>query len=251
MQHPGQQQWAPPPAPPSASFAQTGTTTLATIRSALAGYGTVITHRCWLVEGKQAQGRETLASTVQEQLKQQHYIGAVPQVIRLNEATKTPIEREFLMLQRNSVTEFIYVAPVDDALYLSRTTTIQPTLSYIRAGVATILLLIVLIGAILGGLFGTGTATFLAVGISLLYSAALILLFSLLLFSIIAWLQEKDGAKYLRTNRLSDFQSDDVAMLELATDRALRRAVNQAGIDPLHITPPAQGYHPRRKVRFI
>jgi hypothetical protein len=228
-----------------------GTTTLATIRSALAGYGTVITHHCWLIEGKQIQGRETLASTVQEQLKQQHYIGAVPQVIRLSEATKTPIEREFLMLQRGSATEFIYVAPVDDALYLSRTTTIQPTLSYIRAGVATILLLVVLGGAVLGGLFGISTATILAVGISLLYSAALFLFFSLLLFSIISWLQEKDGAKYLRSNWLSDFQSDDVAMLELATDRALRHVINQAGIDPMHITPPAQGYHPRRKIRFI
>jgi len=228
-----------------------GTTTLAAVRNALAGYGTVITHQCWLVEGKQVQGRETLASTVQEQLKQQHYIGCVPQVIRLGEATKTPIEREFLMLQRGSATEFIYVAPVDDALYLSRTTTIQPTLSYIRAGIATILLLVVLGGAVLGGLSGISTATILAVGISLLYSAALFLFFSLLLFSIVSWLQEKDGAKYLRTNRLSDFQSDDGAMLELATDRALRHVINQAGIDPMHITPPAQGYHPRRKIRFI
>jgi hypothetical protein len=227
-----------------------GTTTLATMRRALAGYGMVITHHSWLVEGKQARG-ETLASTVKEQLKQQHYIGAVPNVIKLNEGTTTQTEREFLMVQRGNATEFIYVASADDALYLSRATTIQPALSYIRVGVATILLLIVLLGPVLGGLFGTSTTAFFTVGFSFLYSAALFLFFSLLLLSIISWLQEKDITKYLRANRLSDFQRDDVAMLELATDRALRHASNQAGIDPSHITPPTQGYHPRPTIRFF
>jgi hypothetical protein len=253
MQHPGQQ-WVAPPAP-SASFSQMGTTTLATLRRALAGYGTVITHHSWLVEEKQAQG-ETLASNVKEQLMQQHYIGAVPTVEKLHEGTKTQAEREFLRLQRGNVTEFIYVASADNALYISRATTIQPSLSYIRVGVATILLLVVLLGpaitsGILGGMSGIGTAAFFAVGFSLLYSAALFLLFSLLLLSIIAWLQEKDGIKYLRFNHLSDFQVDDVAMLELATDRAIRDVIQQAGIDPGQITRPARGYQPGQKIRLI
>ena len=231
------------------------TTTLATMRRALAGYGTVITHHSWLVEGKQAQG-ETLATNVKEQLKQQHYIGSVAKVEKLHEGAKTQAEREFLLLQRGSVSEFIYVAFADDALYISRATTIQPSLNYIRVGVATILLLVVLLGpaitqGILGGMSGIGTAAFFAVGFSLLYSAALLLLFSLLLLSIIAWLQEKDGVKYLRSNHVSDFQVDDVAMLELATDRAIRAVIQQAGIDPGHITPPTRGYQPRRKIRLI
>jgi hypothetical protein len=113
------------------------------------------------------------------------------------------------------------------------------------------LLLIVLLGPILGGLSGSSTAAFLAASFSFLYSIALFLFFSLLILSITAWLQEKDVAKYLRSNRLSDFQRDDVAMLELATDRALRNVIKQAGIDPMHITPPTQGYHPGRTIRFI
>lgn len=247
-------------------------TTLASLRHAFAGYGSLITHHSWLLEGKKEQG-EALASSIKEKLKQQRYGGSAIKVEKLSESTTTQEEREFLVAQKGSIAEFIYVAPAEDSLYLSRATVVQPSLSYVRVGLVALLLFIVVLGPFITlgilhgilssaqtGLSGTdivallGTlqqATFYAIGFSFLYSVALFLLFWLLIISIIAWLRNKDFLQYIRTNRLSDFQMDDVTMLEQATDRVIRNVVDQAGLDAIHIVPPTQGYHPRRKIRFI
>jgi hypothetical protein len=242
------------------------------MRRAFAGYGTLITHHSWLLEGKKEQG-EALASSIKEKLKQQGYLGSTVKVEKLSENNTTQEVRGFLVVQRASVTEFIYAAPADDAIYLSRATVVQPSLSYIRIGVLAIWLFI----AILGPFIAQGIvhsmltsapssspatditsllsilqqATFYTIGFSFLYSASLFFLFCLLLVSIIGWLRDKDILMYLRTNRLSDFQMDDVTLLEQATDRVVRNVVDQAGLDAIHIVPPTQGYHPKRKIRPI
>lgn len=226
-----------------------GSTTLASLRHAFAGYGSLITHHSWLLEGKKEQG-EALASSIKEKLKQHRYGGSIIKVEKLSESTTTQEEREFLVAQKGSIAEFIYVAPAEDSLYLSRATVVQPTLSYVRVGLVALLFFIVVLEPfITSGM--SQQALFLAIGFSFLYSVALFLLFWLLIISIIAWLRNKDFLQYIRTNRLSDFQMDDVAMLEQTTDRIIRNVVDQAGLDAIHIVPPTQGYHPRRKIRFI
>jgi hypothetical protein len=269
--HPQAQQWGAPATVPS-PLTQTGNQALASLRRAFAGYGIPITHHSWLLEGKKGQ-EEAVVSTIKEKLKQEHYSGSTIKVEKLSEHNPTQEVRDFLVIQRASVTELIYVAPADDALYLSRTTVVQPSLSYVRVGILAILLLIVVIGPFIAqvmlrsALTGTqpgfpGTditsllvllqqAMFYSLGFSLLYNASLFFLACLLLTSVISWLHNKDSLMYLRTNRLHDFQIDDVALLERVTDRAVRNAVDQAGLDATQIVLPAQGYHSKRKIRFI
>jgi hypothetical protein len=257
------------PANAPSSLTQRGNQALATLRRAFAGYGIPITHHSWLLEGKKGQ-EEVLASTIKEKLKQEHYPSSTIKVEKLSEHNPTQETRDFLAVQRASVTELIYVAPADDAIYLSRTTVIQPALSYIRIGILAILLLVVIIGpfmaqamlrsALTGAQPGLDIAASLnllqqamiySLGFSLLYNATLFLLGCLLLISVVGWLRNKDILMYLRTNRLHDFQIDDVALLEQVTDRVVRNVVDQAGLDAAHIVPPGQGYRPKRKIRWI
>ncbi|MGH2515560.1 MAG: hypothetical protein ACRDHP_07880, partial [Ktedonobacterales bacterium] len=145
-------------------------------------------------------------------------------------------------------------------LYISRATTVQPAISRIRA-----IAMIVLVALFLLGLASNSTSSastgfsdtgFAAVAVpSPLYLLAvgLILPFFILffIFSGIRWLIDKDFWVYLRTRSLNDFQLDDIALLEHATDSVVVDAVKQEGLDASKITPPPLGYQPKRKIRAV
>jgi hypothetical protein len=234
------QQWNMPAARPPYVAPQAGG-----VISAFAGYGTRISNRSWFLTSKQEEQESmaSLATALKEKLQQASYPGAAIRSERLVEHGSIMNGRDYLLLQSGSLTEFIYVAPGENILYISRTTAVQPPVSIIRVGLAALLLFIVLIGPFIG--------LILPFSIALIHGFACIILGLLLAATLSSGLRDKDFLRYLRTNHLSDFQIDDVAQLEARTDRALRATAQQVGLDSDAITPPEQGYLPARRIRFF
>jgi hypothetical protein len=269
--HPGYPA-APVPSAPQQGFSslQQGFTGLKgeqglnSLRRAFAGHGTLIMHHSWLLEGEHEKAA-TLSSTIKELLQRRNDSGLTVTQARLSEQGTTTEERDYLMLQRGAATEFVYVAPAGDDLYISRATAIQPAISYVRVGIFALALLVILLGPIVlqgvlvmmtnnatpGSMTLAPQAFAFALAFGLVYAAVVLLSLLFLLRSFRSWLRDQDLWMYLRPNLLSDFQVDDVTLLERTTDRTIREAVQQSGLDAALITPPAQGYEPKRKTRVI
>src|SRR5258708_32528110 len=117
----------------------------ASIRRAFAGYGIPIMHYSWLLNGDQAQ-----AATIRSNIRDILSLRDIPQlnvnVERLMERGILMEEREYMKVHRGVATVFIYVTPAGRNLYISRATTVLPTISNVRVGILSLLFFIMLLG---------------------------------------------------------------------------------------------------------
>lgn len=263
-------QAAPMMAPTSTYPAQMGTGQgLASIRRAFAGHGRLIMHYSWLLEGQHNQA-VPVRTAVTTMFQQRNASGLRTGAERLMERGLLMEERDYVKIQRGVSTVFVYVAPAGQDLYISRATTVLPTISYWRAalfGLALFLLLLAFTapsslqslasnsgssayggGSSFSTLIGTYIITFL---LSLLAAPLLIFLIGAGARSFYSWLIEKDFWILLRPGYLNAFQLDDIALLEHTSDSIVHDAVKQLGLDASKIIAPPQGYQPKRKIRGI
>lgn len=256
----GQPQWqpqtvAPPPPTPQMGTAQG----LASLRRAFAGRGTLIMHHSWLLTGSNAYAQSgAVSAAILTMLRQRNIAGASVTQEKLMERGIAMEEREYIVTRRGITTLFTYVAPAGQELYISRATTAQPAISYIRVGIAALLVLLMVIGFIEGGIATSslsGPAAVGPLGLLLWFLAYPIAIFLvvMLIRSCISWLIENDFLVYLRASSLNDFQQDDIAMLERIIDDTAREAVQQVGLDGSKIIPPqmVQSYQPRNRIRRL
>ena len=263
-----QSSWSPLSPPPSAPFpsASQGASISAapssypgqmgigqgqfSLRRAFAGHGISVMHYSWLLDGKEMQATAVL-SAISNLLHLRNIAGLTITQERLTERGLLMEERDYLKVRRGVSTVFVYVAPAGRDLYISRATTVLPAINSIRVAGLLLLLVLALFGpGLLQGL--AGPASFLLGGLFSLLALPIWLFFLWLLFrSFSYWLVEKDFWVYLRANQLNDFQLDDIALLEHATDETVRAAVEQLGLDASKIVPPTQGYQPKQRIRII
>ncbi len=220
------------------------------IRRAFAGHGISVMHYSWLLDGRETQAT-TVLSAISNQLRQRGITGLTITQERLTERGLLMEERDYLKVRRGVSSVFIFVAPAGRDLYISRATTVLPAIDTIRVAGLILLAALALFGpGILQGL--AGGAGFLLGGLFALLALPIWLFFLWLLFrSFSYWLVEKDFWVFLRTKQLNDFQLDDIALLEHATDETVRTAVEQLGLDASKIIPPTQGYQPKQRIRVI
>ncbi len=228
---------------------------LASIRRAFAGKGRLIWHHSWLLDGKQVEAT-TVRSSILHVLRQRGYAGLNINPERLMERGLLMEERDYLTAHRGVATVFIYAAPAGRDLYISRATTVLPAISSIRVVILSLLGLLMLFGFIIRPnpnslLSGDAFAFVVASFLSILSIPLLLFFIFLLIRSFIYWLFEKDFWIYLRPNVLRDFQLDDIALLEHATDDTVHDAIAQLGLDASKIVPPTQGYQPKQRYRLI
>lgn len=250
----------PPPAvAPPAPVMQMGTGQgLASVRRAFAGRGALILHHSWLLNGKQVQAA-TVRAAIFDILRQRNIAGLNVNAERLMERGLFMEERDYLTVRRGVSTVFVYVAPAGQDLYISRATTTLPLISYARAVILGALLLLMIFG--LGAQqnlvspsaspYGLPSVNPVNVFLSILFYPLLLFFIVFLIRSFIHWIVEKDFWVYLRPNQLNDFQLDDIAVLEHATDDTVRAAMEQLNLDASKIIPPSQGYQPKQKIRLI
>jgi hypothetical protein len=225
------------------------------LRRAFAGYGTLIYHHSWLINGGSEQAANARA-TILDILRQRNITGLNVNPQKLMERGVLMEERDYLVARRGVSTVFTYTAPAGNDLYISRATTVLPAISNVRIVVASLLLLIMIIGFVAhpssspnGGLDIVGSL----IGGLFSFLSGLILLFFIyaLIRSFIYWLVEKDFWVLLRANHLNDFQLDDIMLLEHVTDDTVKTAVKQVGLDASQVTPPTMGYQPKRRIRTL
>lgn len=224
------------------------------IRRAFAGYGTLVLHHSWLVNGG-AEQAVTARDTIFNILRQRSIPGLNVNQQKLMERGVLMEERDYLVARRGVSTIFIYTAPAGNDLYISRATTVLPAISTVRVIIlcAAILVMIIglvahpassgspfdIIGTLIGGLF------------AFLSGLIFVILILLLIRSLISWIIEKDFWVILRPNSLNDFQLDDIKLMEHVTDDTAKTAVKQVGLDASQITPPPMGYEGKRRIRTI
>jgi len=233
---------------------------LGSLRRAFAGRGVPTMHYSWLLDGEQAQAI-AVRFTINETLQRRGVAGLEVKQERLIERGLLMEEREYTTLHRGVTTVFVHVAPAGRDLYISRATAVLPAISSIRVVIATLLLLLMLFGfvqppiptillqssAAYGGSF-TPVTTFQIIA-SVLSYPILAFFIIMLIRSFIYWLIENDFLVYLRSNVLNDFQMDDIVVLEHLTDHSVQEALRQIGMDASKITPPIEGYRPKRRLR--
>jgi hypothetical protein len=225
------------------------------LRRAFAGYGTLILHHSWLINGGSEQASNA-RSVILDILRQRNIVGLNVNPQRLMERGLLMEERDYLVARRSVATMFIYATPAGKDLYISRATTVLPAISNVRVAIFTILFLIMFLGFFIhpspysvlsGDVFGYVVASFFSV-----LSIPILLFFIVILVrSFIYWLVEKDFWVLLRPNTLNDFQLDDIMLLEHVTDDTVKTAVQQIGLDASQITPPPMGYQAKRRIRTI
>lgn len=223
-------------------------------RRAFAGRGTLVMHQSWLLDGSGTHAA-SVRDTIVDLMRRRNILGTSIQAEKLTERGVLMEVRDYVEIHRGVSTVFTYVAPAGQDLYISRATTVQPAISRFRA-----LVMIILAFLLLAGLAST-SSTPVAVGFSYvaapspmkILAAGLILPFFILFFiaSSINWLLEKDFWVFLRPRSLNDFQLDDIALLEHATDGIVTDAVKHEGLDASKITPPPLGYQQKRRIRAI
>jgi hypothetical protein len=235
---------------------------LVSIRRAFAGCGTLIHHHSWLVNGGSEQAGNA-RSTIFDILRQRNIAGFNVADQRLTERGLLMEQRDYLVARRGVTTVFIYASPAGKDLYISRATTVLPTINNVRVVIFCLLLLAMLIGFFVHpspstptSIFSGDMTAYLVAGfVSFLFTLVgfCILLFFiyLLVRSCIYWLVEKDFLVLLRYRDLNDFQIDDVMVLEHVTDDTVKAAVKQVGLDASQITPPPMGYEAKRRIRTI
>jgi len=235
-------------AAPAPVMAQAPGAGASVLQRAFAGKGTPIHHQSWLLDSKQVQPaalRDSLIGNLQKQGVMG--INAAPE--RLREHSVVMEERDYVRVQYGTSAVFVYMAPMGQSLYVSRTSTVQQPYSRTRMTVLITLLILMIISWVLSALIdstiGLGTSGFVF-GLNTLFSYAF---FGLLFFfiyvlirSIIFAFTDKDFLAYLRPNRLNDFTLDALSSVEKVTDKAVRETLKQAGLNADEITPPAQSY---------
>ena len=245
-QYPGQGGYGTP-------AAQQGPGTLATLQRGFAGKGTPVHHQSWLLERKQVHP-QTLNSAFVSKLQAQQVMGVTVEPARLREQGAALEERDYIRVRYGTSSIFVYLAPMGQNLYISRTSTIQQPYSKIRMAVlialAVLMLLSLLLYAVINPAFDPITGNPGAYGfvetLKIFFEYAFLgLLFFFItaaLRSLVFWLTDQDFLAMLLPNRLSDFSLDALASIEQTTDKALRATLQEAGLDveaiqPQHITP--------------
>ena len=227
----------------------------AALQRAFAGKGTPVRHQSWLLDGKQVQPA-TLRNSLIENVQRQGVMGITATAERLREQGVVMEERDYARVQYGTSAIFVYMAPMGQNLYVSRTSTVHQPFSRTRIFVLGALLVLMLICWLLSGLVNpsyvdriAGTATF-ATGLSTFFGYAFFGLLFFFLFllarSLVFLLTDKDFLAVLRPNRLNDFTLDALSSVERVTDKALRETLRQAGLNADEITPPAQSYAPQQ-----
>lgn len=260
----GQYGVAAPPSRPlygtSPQAAQIGANTGgASLRRAFAGHGALVMHQSWLLDGDQAHANSVRA-TVIDLMRRRGILGTSILPEKLTERGIAMEVRDYITIRRGVSTVYTYIAPAGQDLYISRATTVLPAISRVRALAMALLAVLLLIGlASRPSTSSLGASVLLGGGPSMtdiVLSACafgLLLPFFFLFFiaSVISWAVEKDFWVYLRPRTLNDFQLDDIALLEHATDSVVTDAVKHEGLDASKITPPPQGYQPKRRIRAV
>ncbi|MBA2396906.1 MAG: zinc ribbon domain-containing protein [Ktedonobacteraceae bacterium] len=245
MQSPGQPGMQPPPSQPYFQPARQHSAGqgLPVVQRAFAGKGTPLMHTSWLLDGKQVSPAD-LRSAIVEKVQQRYPNELKVSQEHLSERDAVLEERDYVRIERAPANIFIYVTSFGEDLYISRTTTVQPTLSPVRIAVLGILFLLMLIGFILSAASGSAIAS--------LFSAILLIFFVAIgLHSLVLWFTEKDYLAYLRPNILNDFRIDDGAILEHIADRGMREAAKELDLDEGVLAVPARNYLARQPLRLI
>jgi hypothetical protein len=247
MQSPGQPGMQPPPGQPyfqPAGQQHSVGQGLPVVQRAFAGKGTPLMHTSWLLDGKQVSPSD-LRSAIVEKVQQRYPNELKVSQEHLSERDAVLEERDYVRIERAPANIFIYVAPFGNDLYISRTTTVQPTLSPVRIAVLGALFLLMLIGFIISAASGSAA-------IPSLFSAILLIFFvAIALHTLVLWLTEKDYLVYLRPNILNDFRIDDGAILEHIADRGIREAAKELELDESVLATPARNYPARQPMRLI
>lgn len=241
------------------------------LRRAFAGHGALITHHSWLVPGKQAEIMN-VRQTIFDKVTQRGVDGLKINRENLTDQGAVDEHRDYITTRRKSTSVFVYATPAGPDLYLSRATTVQPKVSLAR-----VIILILGIAGIIAPIMGIaqsaasasasaaasaygGGASSSAGGLGLVpwiivlifFSFPLLWLFVIALARSFASLMlDKDFLVLLRSNRLTEFQRDEIALLEHMIDGVLQEAMKQLGLNADKITPPPGGYQPKERFRLI
>lgn len=228
-------------------------------RRAFAGHGKLIRHQSWLLDGASSHA-SSVRNAVAELMRRRGILGTSITPQRLTERGVMMEVRDYVQIQRGVSTVFTYVAPAGQDLYISRATTVLPAVSRFRVFVLIFLVFVLLVGLASGASSASNLSSgyglvaapslpqLLAIGLTPLIVFFFIMFF---IFSFVNWLVEKDFWVYLRPRSLNDFQLDDIALLEHATDGIVTDAVKQDGLDATKITPPPEGYQQKKKIRAV
>lgn len=224
----------PAPAPVHAS-----PSLLSTLQRGFAGKGTPVHHRSWLIENKQV-APQTLTSAFIANFQKQNVMGVQIEPERLREYGAVLEERDYVKVRYGASSVFVYLAPMGQNLYVSRTSTIRQPYSRVRMVMAATLFVIMVIALILSLVINPSTLDDVGAFYSVLstkgffvyiFDGLLIFFLAALLRSVVFWLTDKDFLAILRPNRLSDFSLDALSSIEETTDKALRVTLQDAGLD--------------------
>ena len=255
-QYPNQGHYgAPVPQGPAAP------STLATLQRGFAGKGTPVHHQSWLLEGKQV-SPQTLNSAFITNLQKQGVMGVTVGPERLREQGAVMEERDYVKVRYGASSVFVYIAPMGQNLYISRTSTIQQPYSRVRIAVLATLAVLMLISLLLFAVINPSAAIDAATGspgafgfldvLKIFFQYAFFGLFFFFIIaalrSLVFWLTDNDFLAILRPNRLSDFSLDALSSIEQTTDKALQITLQEAGLDADAITlvqraTPQQALH--------
>lgn len=245
---PMQQAYGQPPygayGPPAG--AQQAPSAGSSLERAFAGKGTPVHHQSWLLNGKGKQIQPAaLRTSLIDTIQKQGVLGVNVTSERLREHGVVLEERDYVRVQYGISSVFVYLAPMGQNIYASRTSTVQQPFSRTRISVVVGLFVLMIICLLLyifispdplavDGGFGGGAKLFF----SYAFDGLLFFFLFLLLRSFVFWLTDKDFLAFLRPNRLNDFTLDALSCIELTTDKALRETLEQAGMDAGAITQP-------------
>ncbi len=267
-----QQMRTPPVSPAYQEAGGLPSSGVGSLRRAFAGHGALITHHSWLIPGKQAEIM-TVRQTIFDKITQRGVDGLKINRENLTDQGVVDEHRDYITTRRKSTSVFVYATPAGPDLYLSRATTVLPKVSLARV----ILLILGIVGIItpIIGIVGSvasasasaaytsaygGGASSGAFPLGLVFWIILLLFFSfplLWLFvialarSLASLMLDKDFLVLLRPNRLTEFQRDEIALLEHMIDGVLQEAMKQLGLNADKITPPPGGYQPKERFRLI
>ena len=229
---------------------------LTTLQRGFAGKGAPVRHQSWLIENNQV-APQTLNSAFITNLQKQGVMGVAVEHERLREQGVVMEERDYTRVRYGASSVFVYLAPMGQNLYISRTSTIQQPYSKVRMAVLIVLAVLLLLSLICyavinpaydplnpgaSGVFDTLKSFFF-------YSFLGLLFFFIIaaLRSLVFWLTDKDFLALLRPNRLNDFSLDALSSIEQTTDKALRATLKDAGLDIEAVQPqvstPQQALH--------
>ncbi|HEU5228244.1 MAG TPA: hypothetical protein VFU49_10580, partial [Ktedonobacteraceae bacterium] len=274
----GQQQMFPQSATsaPQPTSAMPPATGLGSMRRAFAGHGTLIKHHSWLLDGQNMQVMG-IRQTIFDKLVQRHLDKSDTSAENLTDQGLVDERRDYIRYRRKSTSVFIYATPAGNDLYISRATTVQPGFSLLRVIFFILLLAIVFVPFInvittssvaaasvsaSARSFGAPAAPapdgsaigalFLWIFLLLFFSLPLVwVLVAALVRSIASLVLDGDFWVLLRPNSLTEFQRDEVALMEHTTDNVVREAMKQLGLDADKITAPPTGYQPAGRIRLI